>query len=110
MLCQKLTGILSICRRAGKLMPGFAPVKEALPSGKVCGVLTMSDISAKTYKEVCYFCQKQHVPVLCLPLTMDQFGSVVGRRAAVAAVLDAGFFGRMDQLCTAAQAVQEPSE
>ena len=49
---QKLTGIVSICRKAGKMEIGFAPMKEALPTGKVKGVVTASDISPKTLKEV----------------------------------------------------------
>lgn len=108
MLYQKLTGILSICRKAGKLEIGFAPMKEALPTGKVCGVVTAADISPKTYKEVCFFCQKHGVPVAPLPLDMQQFGISIGRKAAVAAVTDRGFFDRIRQLC--ADMVQQPSE
>lgn len=105
---QKLNGILSICRKAGKMEIGFAPMKEALPTGKVSGVLTASDISPKTYKEVCYFCQKHSVPVQALPLDMQQLGAAIGRKAAVIAVLDAGFYDRIRQLSAAT--AQEPSE
>lgn len=101
MLYQKLTGILSICRKAGKMELGFAPMKEALQTGKVCTVLTASDISPKTYKEVCYYCQKKNVSVCSVPLTMDEIGVSVGRKAAVIAVLDAGFSDRIHKLCTA---------
>lgn len=105
---QKLTGILSICRKAGKLAIGFAPMKEALPTGKVSGVITTTDISPKTYKEVCYFCQKHNVPVQEAALTMYQLGAAIGRKAAVAAVLDDGFYDRIRQLCV--EATQQPSE
>lgn len=108
MLCQKLTGILSICRKAGKMAVGFDPMKEALAAGKACGVVTAADISPKTYKEVCYFCQKHGVPVEPLPLTIGQLGAAIGRKAAVVAVTDRGFFDRIHQLCT--ETVQEPSE
>ena len=103
---QKLTGILSICRKAGKIVLGFDPMKEALEKKKVAGVLTAADISPKTYKEVCYFCQKKKIPVCQIPLTMMQFGSAVGRKAAVAAVLDEGFFNRINQLCTESETIQ----
>lgn len=95
---RKLTGILSICRKAGKLAMGFAPMLEALPSGKVHGVVTVSDISPKTYKEVCYHCSKASVPVCPVPLTMLELGNAIGRKAAVAAVLDGGFFHRIQEL------------
>lgn len=94
----KLTGILSICRKAGKMVLGFDPMKEALEKKQVSGVLTTADISPKTYKEVCYFCQKKNIPVSPLPMTMVELGSTVGRKAAVVAVLDAGFFDRIRQL------------
>lgn len=106
MLYQKLAGILSICRKAGKLVLGFDPMKEALEKHHVSGVLTTADISPKTYKEVCYFCQKQNVPVCPVPLTMLELGSTVGRKAAVAAVTDSGFFDRMQQLCAASEQEQ----
>ena len=96
---QKLKGIISICRKAGRLVIGFAPMKEALAGGKVCGVITMSDISPKTYKEVMFFCQKANVPVCPLPMDSEAFGDATGRRAVVAAVTDEGFFGRIEALC-----------
>ena len=108
MLYQKLTGILSICRKAGKLVLGFDPMKEALEKKQVSGVLTTADISPKTYKEVCYFCQKKKIPVCPVPLTMFQLGSAVGRKAAVAAVLDKGFFDRISQLCAVPAPEQPP--
>lgn len=108
---QKLTGILSICRKAGKMEIGFAPMKEALPKGKVCGVVTTSDISPKSFKEVQFYCQKYNVPVCPVPLDMISLGGAVGRKAAVAAILDAGFYDRISQLCGEAQtAAAEQSE
>lgn len=108
---QKLTGILSICRKAGKIEFGFAPMKEALPTGKVKGVITTSDISPKTFKEVQFFCQKYNVPVCPVPLDMAVLGGATGRKAAVAAILDAGFYDRISMLCDEAQtAAAEQSE
>lgn len=100
---QKLTGIVSICRKAGKMEIGFAPMKEALPTGKVKGVVTASDISPKTLKEVQFYCQKYKVPVCPVPLGMEMLGSAIGRKAAVVAILDAGFFDRIRELCGEAQ-------
>ena len=99
MLYRKLTGILSICRKAGRMAIGFDPMLESLPTGKVCGVVTASDISPKTYKEVCYHCRNAAVPVCPVPLTMLELGNAIGRKAAVVAVLDAGFFRSVEELC-----------
>lgn len=103
MLCQKLTGLLGICRKAGKMAMGFDPMLEALSSGKASGILTARDISPKTYKEVCFHCQKKQIPVCTLPMTQEEIEFVLGRRAAVIAILDKGFSDRMQTLCEEAQ-------
>ncbi len=103
MRCQKLTGLLGICRKAGKMAMGFDPMLEAVDGGKASGVLTVRDISPKTYKEVCFHCQKKQVPVCSVPLTQAEIEFVLGRRAAVIAILDKGFFDRMQELCSEAQ-------
>ena len=110
MLYQKLTGILSICRKAGKMEMGFAMLKELIPTGKISGVVITTDISPKSSKEVHFFCQKYHVPVCNLPLTMDEIAHIIGRKAAVIAVLDAGFFDRINQLCTEQDTAQQSSD
>ncbi len=104
MLCQKLTGLLGICRKAGKMAIGFDPMLEVVRAGKAAGVVTAADSSPKTYKEVCYHCEKAGIPVVSLPLTQEELGRAIGRKAVVAAILDDGFFGRMQQLCAAQQA------
>ncbi|MBE6848524.1 MAG: 50S ribosomal protein L7 [Ruminococcus sp.] len=100
---QKLTGLISICRKAGKMAMGFDPMREALDSGKAHGILTTQDISPKTYKEVCFHCQKKQIPVHTLPLTQAQLGLCLGRRAAVIAILDKGFFESIQKLCSDVQ-------
>ncbi len=103
MHCQKLTGLISICRKAGKMAMGFDPMLESLMSRKAKGVLTTEDISPKTYKEVCFHCQKHQIPVCSMPLTQAQIAAATGRRSAVIAILDEGFFDRMQTLCRDAQ-------
>ena len=100
---QKLTGLISICRKAGKMAMGFDPMREALDGGKAHGILTAQDISPKTYKEICFHCQKKQIPVCTLPLTQEQIGLAAGRRAAVIAILDKGFFDSIQKLCDEAQ-------
>ena len=69
MLYQKLTGLLSICRKAGRMEIGFAPMLEALKAGKICGVIVTEDVSPKTHKEVCYHCERAGIPVCPVPLS-----------------------------------------
>ncbi len=107
MRCQKLTGIISICRKAGRMEIGFAPMKEALAAGKVCGVVTAENISPKTYKEVCFHCQRVGVPVCPAPMSMEEIGMAIGCKAAVLAIKDSGFFRKIQELCQAQPDEQE---
>ena len=49
---EKLFGLLTICRKAGRMTMGFDSVKESILTDKAKAVFLASDISAKTEKEV----------------------------------------------------------
>ena len=91
---SKALTTIGLCRRAGKLIYGFDAVAEAVkpPDSKVGGVLTASDLSEKTKKEVRYECGKANVPVTELPETLDDIKQVTGKRTGVLAVLDDGLY------------------
>lgn len=90
---KKIINLLTICRKAGKLIMGFDAVKEALPEGKVYCILTASDLSPKSLKELTFFSSKAEVPVPIynMKLTMDDLWSASGRRTGIIAVCDEGF-------------------
>ena len=48
---EKLFGLLTICRKAGRMTMGFDSVKESILTDKAKAVFLASDISAKTEKE-----------------------------------------------------------
>ena len=48
---QKIINLLTICRKAGKLVIGFDAVKEAVYGGNASCVITASDISVKTLRK-----------------------------------------------------------
>ncbi len=81
---------LSVAKRAGLLESGFDRVKDTVSSGGSALVITASDISPKTLKEVRFFCSDS-VEVLETSRTMDEFGAAVGARAAVYSLNDRGF-------------------
>ena len=61
---RKQSDLLSICIKAGKTVKGFDSVCEAVKNGKASCVLTASDASEKTLKEINFICGKYGVPVL----------------------------------------------
>lgn len=88
---QNWQGILSICRKAGKLAMGLEPTKDAMYRGEVFGVLVASDASPKTQKEAAFYCSQAEVPCLQLDFTKADFAQMIGRGSGVLAVCDEGF-------------------
>ena len=60
---QKTVNLLSICRKAGRLIIGFDAVKDAVTEGDVSCVLVSEDISQKTLKEIKYFCGNSNTDI-----------------------------------------------
>jgi len=89
---NKLLGLISICRKAGKLAIGFDPAAEALAAGKAPLVLVSPDLSPKTRSELEYRIKKgvKATELIELPLTMDDLSAVLGKRAGILAVMDHG--------------------
>lgn len=85
------TGILSMSRKAGKLVMGMDMVKDACAVGNAKAVFTASDISEKSLKEVRYTCARYEVKLYALGMTMDEIALGLGKRVGVAAMTDAGF-------------------
>ena len=88
---------LGLCRRAGKLVTGFDAVKEecSRPGTAVRGVITASDLSEKTLKEVRFFCGKAGIPVFGADVTMSDIGSVTGKKTGIAAITDEGLYAAL---------------
>lgn len=91
---NNILGTLGLCRRAGKTVFGFDAVIDELksPKGKAYGVIMAADLSEKTKKEVLFYCGKYNVPAETVNATLDEIGSVMGKRTGVIAILDKGLF------------------
>lgn len=88
-----VTGLLGLCRRAGKLTVGFDATVSAVKKQTAKLVLLSSDVSPKTAKELQFFAEESGCPVLILSLTKETCGKALGLQKAVGAVgiTDAGF-------------------
>lgn len=95
---EKWISLLTICRKAGKLVMGFDPAKEEINGGRAKGIFLTCDISPKTKKEVLYHSGQAGVFVQETEFTMDDIAAAVGRRAGVLAVCDEGFAAKLREL------------
>lgn len=91
MKMSKLMNLLTICRKAGQLELGFDPMKEALSAGKACAVITASDLSPKTEKEVRFFADKNNVPTAKSEITLDEAYRGFGKKAGIFTICGSGF-------------------
>ena len=88
---NKYLNLLTICKKAGKLVTGFDPAKEAVEKGKAKLILLASDLSSKTEKEIRFIAEKKAVTVMNTSLTLDDYYLGLGKKAGVFAVCDEGF-------------------
>ncbi len=95
---QKMISLLTICRKAGKLLTGFDAVKEQVMSKKVSAVLVTSDASPKTVKEIGFFCGKAEIPVISIEAETSDMHYAIGRKTAVMGVTDEGFSKKFSEM------------
>ena len=86
---EQLTGILTICRKAGKLLLGFDAVKDAARQSQVFIILLAGDVSSKTEKEIRFYAG--NIPIRKLPADMDTLKRCFRKRTAVFGVCERGF-------------------
>lgn len=61
---QSLQGLLTICRKAGKLAMGLEPAKDALYRGTAAGLLVCSDAAPVPGKKRCFSAARRRCRVL----------------------------------------------
>lgn len=88
---KKTANLLTICLKAGKTVKGFDSVCDAVKNGSAFCVLTASDASDKTIKEISFICSRYSVPLFHTELTKEEMGVLCGKITAVIAVCDKGF-------------------
>jgi ribosomal protein L7Ae-like RNA K-turn-binding protein len=91
---DKTLSTIGLCWRAGKLIYGFDAVAAQIKAkpDSVGGVLTASDLSEKTKKEVRFECDKYGIEVTVIAGTLDDIKNIIGKRTGVLAILDEGLY------------------
>ncbi len=95
---QRILGILGLSRKAGKLILGFDMTVEAMQKGTAASVLLSGDCSERTARNIKRIAEETGTEVLILPLTIDEIGFAVAKRAGVLAVCDSGFTKKIKEL------------
>ena len=85
-------GLITMCRKAGKLQMGMDMVKDACKNGSAKGVFAAVDFSPKSLKEIKYVCFTENVPLYDLGLTMDEIWQELGKKVGVISIDDNGFY------------------
>lgn len=95
---EKIFGLLTICRKAGKMVMGFDSVKEALQLHKAKAVLVASDLSAKSEKEVRFFAEKNNTPVIKISSSISEIEFGLGKKVGIIGICDEGFAAKITEL------------
>ncbi len=90
-MTPKLSGMLGLAMRAGKLACGEAKAADAVRGGKAVLLILATDAGPNTEKRFLNMTQFYQIPVL-RPADRTALGGVIGKKAAVVvAVTDPGF-------------------
>lgn len=95
---NRLLGMFSISRKAGKLVFGFDSVKEELAKTPTCVVYLASDLSEKSEKEISFLCSKAGVAIRKTPLSMFQISNITNRLNGVLCVTDQNLCKKIDSI------------
>ncbi len=87
---ERFFSTLGLAMRAGKLLYGFDTVKGAVNDGKVFLLLTASDLSEKSVKEVRFLALRHGIPCLPLSRTQAELARSIGKLTGTLAVTDQG--------------------
>ena len=104
---DRLLSFFGLCRRAGKLVIGNDPVKEAIETDKALLVILASDISHNTLKKLNPLIESSGVPCFDVKRTKDEISFSLGKACAVLAVTDKGFADKLTELILAEQKKEE---
>lgn len=97
---QKWMGMLSLCRKAGKLRIGFSPARDSIEAGEARLVLFASDFSPRSRERMEKALAKSGDPPgrRTVEAGMAELAKVCGKQAGVVAVTDEGFAAGLTRL------------
>ena len=94
---QKVSNLLGLAQRAGKIISGEELVIKSVQEGKTCLVFLADDAAPNLTKKITDKCHYYGVPVLTVFSTLE-LSTAIGRSRKVVAVTAAGFSKKMRSL------------
>lgn len=94
---KKILDLLGLVRRAGCMSAGYKASAESVAAGKAKLIITSSDVSEKTKKEVHFVCTKYSAEAYEADFSMDELSGAIGLKAGVVSVNDSGFAAKIKQ-------------
>ncbi len=96
---SKFYNLLGLCRRAGKISWGHDAALDSIIKNKANYCLMTSDASARLKNEFIKACSYngRNLPLDEIDRTMEEMKKIIGVKAAVITVNDAGFAERLKQ-------------
>ncbi len=95
---EPLLSFLGITRKSGNIVFGMDPVKKELAKEKIKLILTTSDISKNSLKEIRGALNNKNIRVISINYTKDNINSAVGKYSAVIGILDKNFSEKITKL------------
>ena len=97
---KELSGLFSLCRKAGRLQYGFDTVVQSVKRREARLVVVSRALSDKTQKEIAFFTAQAQVETITTSLSLEEMDFLLGKRTGIIAILDAGFARRVKELLT----------
>ncbi len=69
-------------------------VKEQILKGSCTAVITASDLSDKSNKEIEYLCGRYDAEHITVPITMDEFWYLIGKRTGIITIANTQLMGK----------------
>lgn len=95
---QRITNLLSMAQRAGRIVSGAFATEKAVKEHKACLLLVAADASEETKRSYQILADRYAIPYQEV-LTREELGGCLGKAyRAVAALLDEGFAKKLGTL------------
>ena len=96
---KQILSMISLAKRAGKVVFGFDAVCEELSKKQWNTVFVASDLSEKTNKEIQRECKKHFFMHITLPLSMDDLSVISHKKVGVLCITNQSFAIKIKTLC-----------